>query len=318
MVCALLVPKTEAEKVRVWLKRNGYYLDGFRPKRTESGVLFPVKPSVSEEILGFRVVEADLERIRVPPKPRLPFDIVGDICIFKEGRRGVRYVDEMRRIKETYRFVKTFYVKKGRLEGVERVPTLRFLGGVRKEVTLHIENGLKFFVNVKKTYFNPRLATERRRICEIVGASESVLDMFAGVGPFSITLAKFRGAKVDALDINPTAIRLLKKNIKINHVEGLVTPHNCDAQSFTTNERYDRILMNLPFGALRYLGKAVSLAGVGSTIHVYLAQTTQNQDYTQEILGQVGATRKIESIAKSKVLEYAPRLYIERYDVGLG
>lgn len=318
MVYAVQVPKEEAEKIRVWLKKNGYYLEGFRPERTEDGqVLFPVKPGFKGEALGLKVVKAKLTKMTMAPKPRLPFDIIGDICIFKEGRRGVRYVDEIRRIRQIYRFVNTFYLKKGGLEGVERVPQLKFLGGIEKEVTLHVENGLKFLVNVKKTYFNPRLATERRRVCELMSEGELMLDMFAGVGPFSITAAKFKGVKSDALDINPVAVELLKKNVELNKVEGLVTPYNCDAASFTTDKRYNRVLMNLPFGSLKYLGKAVSLCGRSAVIHVYLAQSEQKKDYTNEILAAIGTTRSVVRIAKQRVLEYAPRLYIERYDVCL-
>ncbi len=45
--------------------------------------------------------------------------------------------------------------------------------------------------------------------------------MFAGVGPFAIPIAKSKRAKVYAIDINPEAVELLKKNVRLNRVSGV-------------------------------------------------------------------------------------------------
>ncbi|MEM0272745.1 MAG: methyltransferase [Thermoprotei archaeon] len=306
--------------MRLWLKKNGFYADEFQPKLTEQGeVLLPVKHEfVMSNTFGLNVVRTKLFRSYSRPQPRLPFDIIGDICIFKEGKRGVRYTDEVRRLKSMYRFLTTFYLKIGVLEGTERIPPLKLLDGPDKSITIHVENGLKFYVDVKKTYFNPRLATERRRISELVTSGEHVLDLFAGVGPFSITIAKYSKAKVDAVDINPHSIALLKKNIELNRVVGLVKAYNSDAACFSPKNRYDRVLMNLPFNSIVYLEKAISLCKRNAIIHLYLAQSIDKKDYTQDIVKKLSSLGKVGNITKTRVLEYAARRLIERYDVALG
>jgi len=319
MVYAVRIRKREAETLRSWLKENGFYAGEFQPKMTEQGeVLLPVKRNfVASNPLGLEVVNVKLLRNHVKPQPKLPFDVIGNICIFKQGRRGIRYVDEIRRLKSIYNFLTTFYLKVGVLEGVERVPPLKLLAGPDRALTVHIENGLKFYVDVKRTYFNPRLATERRRVSGLVENGEQVLDMFAGVGPFSITIAKYKGASVDAVDVNPYSIMLLKKNIEINGVKGLVNAYRSDAANFSPEKRYDRVLMNLPFNALTYLKKAIALCKRNSVLHIYLAQRSDKKDYTQDILATLRGLQKKGNVTKTRVLEYAPRLLIERYDTQL-
>jgi tRNA (guanine37-N1)-methyltransferase len=316
MVYAVRVPIREAERIRLWLKEHGYYCNSFRPKSLGDNVLFPVNDIfLRNNNLNLNVVKVKMQKVDAVQQPRLAFDLIGDICIFKRGFRGIKYKNEIRKLKKLYKFIKTFYVKIGRLDGIERVPTLKFLSGIKKEITLHSENGLKFYVNVKKTYFNPRLATERRRICGLVSPSEEVLDLFAGVGPFSITLAKFRKVSVDAVDINPYAVSLLIKNIRINNVDNLVYPHLADAANFSSEKKYDRIIMNLPFGSLMYLRRAAQLCKEKSIIHIYLAQKAEKKDYSEEILETLRGAGRVDHIMKTEVFEYAPRLSVERYDI---
>ena len=69
-------------------------------------------------------------------------------------------------------------------------------------------------LDVKKVYFSPRLATERKRITDQVKNNEIIVDMFAGIGPFSISIARKHKVKIYAIDINPYAYKYLKKNIE--------------------------------------------------------------------------------------------------------
>ena len=60
---------------------------------------------------------------------------------------------------------------------------------------------------LKETYFSPRLANERKRITSLVKPGETVVDMFAGVAPFSIMIAKYANPKIIyAIDKNKDAI----------------------------------------------------------------------------------------------------------------
>ena len=81
-------------------------------------------------------------------------------------------------------------------------------------VTIHREYGCRYKVDLAKAYFTPRLSTERSRILSWIKEGDTIIDMFAGVGPYSILLAKSKKpSNVIAIDKNPDAVYYLKENI---------------------------------------------------------------------------------------------------------
>jgi tRNA (guanine37-N1)-methyltransferase len=160
-------------------------------------------------------------------------------------------------------------------------------GGRRPTEVVHREYGCEFLLDLAEVYFSPRLATERHRVVEQVGAwsddgsegrpdshdqqsPEHVLDMFAGVGPFAIPIAK-RGATVVGVDINPTAVGYLRENTKRNDVEDRVTAIEGDVREVAADYEgwADRILMNLPHSADEFLDAAATIAGDDCVLHYY-------------------------------------------------
>ena len=77
---------------------------------------------------------------------------------------------------------------------------------------------------MRKVYFSPRLATEREKITNQVNNGETIIDMFTGVGPFSIAIAHNKKVEIYAIDINPDAIHYLGKNIILNKIQGKIIP----------------------------------------------------------------------------------------------
>jgi tRNA (guanine37-N1)-methyltransferase len=146
--------------------------------------------------------------------------------------------------------------------------------------TVHREYGCEFLLDLAEVYFSPRLATERHRVVEQVRAGERAFDMFAGVGPFAIPMAK-RGAEVVAVDVNERAIEYLRENARSNDVEDRVTAivgdvrdvvsgSSADGEGTADYERWaDRIVMNLPHSADEFLATAVALAGEDCVLHFY-------------------------------------------------
>ena len=90
---------------------------------------------------------------------------------------------------------------------------------------MHREFGCQYHVDIAKAYFSPRLSHEHERVASLVQDGEVVVDLFAGVGPFSVLIGKRNPmAKVYAVDLNPDAVELLKVNVRVNRVEGRVFP----------------------------------------------------------------------------------------------
>jgi len=191
------------------------------------------------------------------------FDIVGDIAITKlpiSSQQDVKAVAQA--ILQRHKGVKTVLMQASKVSGDYRLRKLICIGGENRTRTVHKESDCIFAVDVEKCYFSPRLSYERRRIAELVRPNEVVVNMFAGVGCFSILIAKRQfTAKVYSIDINSDAIKFMEDNIRINRVFGKVIPVFGDAKTVIANQLKgyaDRIVMPLPEKAFEYLPTAVS------------------------------------------------------------
>jgi tRNA (guanine37-N1)-methyltransferase len=174
----------------------------------------------------------------------------------------------------------------GGIEGEFRLRRLRHLAGEKRTSTVHRENGCAFKVDVEKCYFSPRLSTERLRIAEDVRKKERVLNMFAGVGPYSIAIARVTGAHVTGFEANALAAKLHRENNRLNRVEHLVEVHTGDAAKLgsVTRERFDRILMPLPERADAFLPVALALAKKGAMVHYYRHVLGQDESEAEDSL----------------------------------
>jgi tRNA (guanine37-N1)-methyltransferase len=203
------------------------------------------------------------------------FDVIGDIAIIKIPPSNAANAKNIaKQIMVVHGNIKTVFTPASSISGDFRVRVLRLLAGENKTVTTHRESGCSFRVDVEKTYFSPRLSFEHKRIACLVKRSETVVNMFAGVGCFGIVIAKtVNPVKVYSIDVNPVAVECMKENVKVNHVEGSVFPILGDAKDIiAANLRgvADRVLMPLPEKALEYLPYALSaLKPTGGWIHFY-------------------------------------------------
>ena len=293
------IGKGHGEGVRRLLLRHSLFDASRKPRVTASHIYFPITrlPLKNEsEALGrvaaFEIKACTLPTARSPP-PRsladrlagaipsplladLPksYDIMGDIIVIEDLAESLMPHREAigAALLGAYPKTKTCLLKIGKVEGEWRVPTYRLLAGLDKTDTVYTENGLRLRIDLAKAYFSPRLAYERQRIAGMVKEDETLVDMFAGVGPFSLAIAKKVKATVHSIDINPDAIVLLKENISSNRLRGRVYPHCGDAAvvSGWLAGTADRVIMNLPGSSLNFLKVAVTLLKPnGGLIHIY-------------------------------------------------
>jgi tRNA (guanine37-N1)-methyltransferase len=101
-----------------------------------------------------------------------------------------------------------------------------------------------------------------------------VVDLFAGVGPFSVLIAKRNPTvKVYAVDLNPDAVELLKVNVRVNRVENRVYPLLGDARRLAAAKlkgKADRVIMNLPETAIDFVDAACqAIKPQGGVLHFY-------------------------------------------------
>ncbi|MGQ9460337.1 MAG: class I SAM-dependent methyltransferase [Candidatus Bathyarchaeaceae archaeon] len=202
-------------------------------------------------------------------------DFVGDIAVVEIPPELESHKETLgEAVMKTHRRVGTVLAKSGAVEGVYRLREFEVIAGVRKTETVHREHGCVYHVDLAKAYFSPRLSHEHDRVASLVREGETVVDMFAGVGPFSILIAKrHQNVRVYAIDVNPDAVNLLRRNVAVNHVEKKVVPILGDARQ-VVRERFvgvaDRVIMNLPERAIEYVDVACdAIKPEGGIMHYY-------------------------------------------------
>ncbi|WP_292395978.1 class I SAM-dependent methyltransferase [Methanoculleus sp. UBA303] len=149
--------------------------------------------------------------------------------------------------------------------GAMRVPDVEVLYGTAGEVR-HREQGYTFILDPCRVMFAQGNRTEKARIASLVRPGERVADMFAGIGYFSIPAA-CSGARVHAMEINPTAFEYLQRNIMANHVADRVTAEVGDCRRLLAGV-YDRVLMG-HFDAPAMLAEVLAHVRSGSVLHVH-------------------------------------------------
>jgi tRNA (guanine37-N1)-methyltransferase len=206
----------------------------------------------------------------------------------------------------------TVVFAKGEVSGEYRTREMTILAGRPTTRTQVTEHGHHFIVDLAGAYFSARLSTERQRLLAQVQGNETVLDMFAGVGPFAITLAA-RARLVAASDINPQAITLMLENLVQNRVRN-VLPMLADARRLVSifPWKFDRIVMNLPLAGTEFLPDAFRLCRPGGTIHFYVlvSQEGEHTACIQKLGGEVIAERVVRS--------YSPGQWHAVYDIVVG
>lgn len=190
------------------------------------------------------------------------YDIVGDIALIRLREaskiRGRKVAEALMSV---HKNVKTVLAQIGAVCGDFRLRKLEYVAGERETVTVHRESGCLFSVDVERCCFSPRLSYERMRVARQVRNEEVVVNMFAGVGCFSILISKYSGVeKVYSIDVNPMAFQYMQENIRLNGVYGKVIPILGDATEVIEKRLChlaDRVLMPLPEKAFEYLPYAL-------------------------------------------------------------
>jgi len=207
--------------------------------------------------------------------PTIAYDIIGDIAIIKPIPGFQANVTEgAGKIVAVNRHVRTVLRQTTPVSGEFRTRTLEWILGEKKTETVHREHGCQFKVDVAKVYFSPRLLYERIRVARKVAPDETVINMFAGAGCFSIIIAKHsQASKVFSIDINPEATRYMFENVCLNKVAGRVSTILGDSKAIIElhlRARADRVLMPLPTRAIAYMDAAIaSLKPKLGNIHIY-------------------------------------------------
>lgn len=195
------------------------------------------------------------------------------------------------------------------IEGQFRQPKRELLIGNTVE-TIHKENGCFFKQDVTKVMYSKGNLEERKRMSQL-GKGDIVVDMFAGIGYFSIPMAVHAGPeKITSIEINPESFAYLQENIRLNKVEDIVVPICGDCSECAPEGTADRVIMGYVGTTHYYLEPALkALKKEGGVLHYHetvpenLARTRPQERIRKaaEIL-----EKKVEILETRRIKKYSP------------
>jgi len=194
------------------------------------------------------------------------------------------------------------------VRGQFREPCREVIAG-RPAETIHRENGVLFKLDPMRIMFSQGNVKERMRMASL-GKDEIVVDMFAGIGYFSLPMAVHsRPYRITAIEINPVAHRYLVENIRLNHVEDIVEPVLGDCAVLTPEGDADRVIMGMVGITDRYLRKGIEALRPGGILHYH--QNVPAWQYPDALIRPpVHAAallgRSAEPLGCHKIKKYAP------------
>ena len=278
--------KHDAEAARKRLSKLGMLEPKYKAFSDDKFVYFPIRTSADASAASEygTFIDVNREKLRNAGHARYlsphysssvgnasrSYDILGNIAVIEAGnasdaRKLAKY------IMQTNRNVKTVVRKGGAVRGRFRKRKYVYVAGKRNFMADYKENGCRFVFDIRKTFFSARLSFERKRITETAKDGETVMVMFAGVGPFAIELAKARRrSRVIAIELNAYAHDAMEKNIALNKT-GNVTAVKGDAGKAAKSLRgiADRIIMPLPKDSEKFLDAAFAAAKKKCMVHYY-------------------------------------------------
>ncbi len=306
------IRKKNANKIIIYLKEKKILNNSFKILSQDNFLLIPIEyiPNNFDISNNYEIIEPSsvnypnlskspnnkrigtlkgILKNKIPEKicdliPR-SFDIIGDIAILELNREIQNELRDYSQIigttiLEIHKNIQSVYEKDSDIGGIFRTRKLKFIAGKKLPVTIHKENFCLFKMDIEKTFFTPRLSFERNRIAQIESEYNFdgwIWDMFCGIGPFIIQIAKkYRNCKFIGTDINPTAIKYANINQKLNKCNNIEF-FNLDITQilgFQKMNKYQnsirRIIMNLPeknLEFLKFLPKFIHPDG--TLLHIY-------------------------------------------------
>lgn len=187
--------------------------------------------------------------------------VIGDILVLKNH---VDNPQELLNIPGVNRVVRL-----GRIKGIQREPDVEVVLGEGTE-TVHRENHCQYKLDVARIMWSKGNTTERKRMGLLVRPGETVVDLFAGIGYFTIPMAVHANPlKIYAVEINPVAHGYLSENIELNHVQDVVEPILGNCRDVAPRNIADRVLMGYIGNTDEYLDVAMEVIKNEGIIHYH-------------------------------------------------
>ena len=167
--------------------------------------------------------------------------------------------------------MRAVYVDESGIGGELREPGLRRIGGGADSRTTHPENGIGYSMDVSKVMFSSGNIDERIHFANVDASGETVVDMFAGIGYFTLPLAVYgKPERIHAIEKNRAAFEFLRENVDSNGVGDIVKPLFGDNRDVGPVGIADRVIMGYLPTPEGFIGRAMAfLREEGGVIHYH-------------------------------------------------
>ena len=227
----------------------------------------PVRKKVIQSPIENILEKIDLDEGLKKMLPR-KWELIGDVLIMKLPNELEDYEKDIAIAYANELGAKSVVKEVSGISGEFRRPNVKLILGSETE-TIHKENGVRFKLDVKEIMFSSGNIDERLRMACIANEDETIVDMFAGIGYFSLPIAVHSyPRKIYAYEINPIAYGYLHENIVLNKVKNIL-PILSDNENAQENAA-DRVIMGYVHKTHKYLAKAMRvIKEKGGIIHYH-------------------------------------------------
>ncbi len=312
----------EAENIRQRLFSENALDKTRKPVKKDGFVEIPVKEDFTANDLVFieqekpefyipRKTLGDILDIREHEKKLLPsgWQVLGDIVIVTlREELEVRKAEIGRALLSLYPGCRTVLLDRG-IKGRVRQPEREIIAGEGTE-TIHRENGCSFKLDALRIMYSKGNFYEKKRMSRS-GRGETVVDMFAGIGYFSIPMAVHsKPKKIFAIEINPVAFGYLRENIRLNNVGDIVEPVPGDCSVVTQRRIADRVIMGY-LDAYEYLEAGISALLPGGILHYHEAvpEAVERRPVERIVHASEKLGRRAEILEVRRIKKYAPGVW---------
>ena len=302
-----LLSEGTIDKTRKLVRKGGFIEIPVKDLAVEFNVIEQEEPEfyISKKTLCSTLYMPEHEKKLLPSG----WQLLGDVIIITLREELETWKKDIAKaLLSMYPGSRTVLLDRG-ISGQMRQPEREIIAGEKTE-TIHRENGCQFKLDAMRIMYSQGNLSERKRMSRL-GKGEIVVDMFAGIGYFSIPMAVHsKPEKIIAIEINPVSSGYLRENIRLNRVENIIEPVEGNCSVVTPRGIADRVIMGY-LDAHQYIEHGICALVPGGVLHFHEAvpEAVEQRPAGRIVEAAEKLGRNVEIIEERRIKKYSPGVW---------